>query len=246
MWPQQDEILLQSSGLKKRKKDLTQVDIPSSLNNISIIPSHLHAFNAPYHLTYTDPSRHIGVPSRLQYVPRKRRVLQLSPLYTQQQSMQTASPHHLYPDPGQSRPLSPTICVSSALDDPSPPISPKTIVIPKFPPQSHCASAPFLRPCHICHRRPTTRELLEAYADCDLCGERACFVCLRRCDAIDCCDPGGQDGGQNWGNNLNDSNPDIAGDELYTRQPRMVCSCCAVEGLTETGAEVVRCLACIK
>ncbi|KAL2809873.1 hypothetical protein BJX63DRAFT_341164 [Aspergillus granulosus] len=243
MWPQQD--LLQSSGLKKRKRDLTQADVPHSFNNINIIPSHLHAFNTPYHLTYTDPSRYTGVSSRIQCVPRKRRVLQQSPLFSPQQPMQATSSHHLYSDTTQTRPLSPTICVSSALDDSSPPISPKTIV-PKFPQQSNCASASFLRPCHICHRRPTTRELLEAYADCDLCGERACFVCLRQCDAIDCCGPGGQERQENRGNISADLRSDTAGGGLKARQPRRVCSCCAVEGLTETGIEVVRCLACMK
>jgi hypothetical protein len=169
-------------------------------------------------------------------MPRKRRALQQSSLYCQQQS------HHLHANTTQNRPLSPTICVPSA--DSSPPISPKTIVMPKFPQQTNCAFVPLLHPCHICHRRPTTRALLEAYADCDLCGERACFVCLRQCDAINCCGPGAQE--RQIENTSNNAQLDIAASGLQYRRPRRVCSCCAVEGLTETGIEVVRCLACMK
>ncbi|KAM0305576.1 hypothetical protein HYE67_008497 [Fusarium culmorum] len=38
-----------------------------------------------------------------------------------------------------------------------------------------------LAPCHICHRRPTKKTHLDSFADCQGCGERACFVCLREC-----------------------------------------------------------------
>ncbi|KAL2797501.1 hypothetical protein BJX66DRAFT_94016 [Aspergillus keveii] len=235
MWPQQDDIFLQNSSLKKRKRDLSQTEVSRVFNNINIIPSHLHALNTPYHLAYTDPSRH----TRLQCMPRKRRALQQSSsLYSQQQS------HPLHANTTQTRPISPTVCVSSALADSSPPVSPKTIVMQKFPPHNNSASVPLLHPCHICHRRPTTRELLEAYADCDLCGERACFVCLRQCDAINCCGPGAQE--REIENTSNDAQSDIAGSGLQYRRPRRVCSCCAVEGITETGIEVVRCLACVK
>ncbi|KAL3456668.1 hypothetical protein BJX64DRAFT_281158 [Aspergillus heterothallicus] len=249
MWPPHDEIFLQSSGIKKRRRELTPADAPLSFNNISIIPSHVSAVNFPFHLTYTDQLSHPGVSSRLQCVPRKRRVLQQPSLSNPQQPMQTnttTTTHHIHSDYAQNRSLSPTICVSTALDEPSPPISPKTIVVPKFPQQNHCASATFLRPCHICHRRPTTRELIEAFANCDLCGERACFVCLRQCDAIECCGAGGQGGKESWGSVPSDLPTDTAGSNLHIVQPRRVCSCCVVEGITETGIEVVRCIACIK
>ena len=38
----------------------------------------------------------------------------------------------------------------------------------------------------------------------------------------------------------------IDGTEEGVRQPRKICSCCAVEGVTETGLEVVRCLECVR
>lgn len=38
-----------------------------------------------------------------------------------------------------------------------------------------------LAPCHICHRRPTKKSDLDSFADCEGCGERACFICIRAC-----------------------------------------------------------------
>lgn len=42
-------------------------------------------------------------------------------------------------------------------------------------------SAALLSPCHICHRRPTKKSDLDSYADCQGCGERTCYVCIREC-----------------------------------------------------------------
>ncbi|KUJ08527.1 uncharacterized protein LY89DRAFT_332699 [Mollisia scopiformis] len=41
-----------------------------------------------------------------------------------------------------------------------------------------------LSPCHICHRKPTERKQLDAFVDCEGCGERTCFVCLRECTGL--------------------------------------------------------------
>ncbi|EER42417.1 predicted protein [Histoplasma capsulatum H143] len=83
-------------------------------------------------------------------------------------------PQHLYStDPGSSLPSTPTI-----------PKSPSSS-LHKTKPNTHHNNDPStsssqnkpssnitLFPCHICHRRPTTRSTLDAYADCDLCAER--------------------------------------------------------------------------
>jgi hypothetical protein len=78
-----------------------------------------------------------------------------------------------------------------------------------------------LRPCHVCYRRPSTRSMLDAYADCELCGQRACYICLRECDAPEC---------------------------IHKEKPGQtrICSQCAVEGLTERGEEIVWCVECVK
>lgn len=36
-------------------------------------------------------------------------------------------------------------------------------------------------PCHICHRRPRRKVDLDSLANCEGCGQRTCFVCLREC-----------------------------------------------------------------
>ncbi|KAJ4204213.1 hypothetical protein NW759_014955 [Fusarium solani] len=38
-----------------------------------------------------------------------------------------------------------------------------------------------LAPCHICHRKPTKKSDLDSFAECQGCGERTCFVCIREC-----------------------------------------------------------------
>lgn len=38
-----------------------------------------------------------------------------------------------------------------------------------------------LSPCHICHRKPTKKTELDSYADCEGCGRRTCYVCIREC-----------------------------------------------------------------
>ncbi|PGG97047.1 hypothetical protein AJ79_09361 [Helicocarpus griseus UAMH5409] len=106
-----------------------------------------------------------------------------------------------------------------------------------------------LSPCHICHRRPTTRSILDAYADCDLCAERTCYICLRECMSADCestrSHATSETGcGRDDGSGGKSSGPGD-GEEDSERTGRKVCSWCAVEGVVEGGGEVVRCLACV-
>ncbi|PQE04068.1 cytochrome c1 heme precursor protein [Rutstroemia sp. NJR-2017a BVV2] len=46
---------------------------------------------------------------------------------------------------------------------------------------SESSKAMDLRPCHICRRKPTVRRELDAFAECEGCGRRACWVCIREC-----------------------------------------------------------------
>ncbi|PHH64532.1 hypothetical protein CDD81_4311 [Ophiocordyceps australis] len=43
------------------------------------------------------------------------------------------------------------------------------------------STSPSHSPCHICHRRPNNKASLDAFADCQGCGQRTCFVCVREC-----------------------------------------------------------------
>ncbi|PGH09639.1 hypothetical protein AJ80_07668 [Polytolypa hystricis UAMH7299] len=191
---------------------------------------------------------------RLQPVtPLKRRRL------LQQQQLQTRNQQLLFPSETQepqpnvwgsehnnshmstpSRPKSPSFLLITAASTsiPSPAISPRTII-----PSSHQLPNPRetsqrpltspLSPCHICHRRPTTRSVVDAYADCEICNERACYICLRECAGHECI--GVSAGTQQQGY------------EYLVGQGggRKICSHCAVEGVTECGEETVLCLDCL-
>lgn len=41
-----------------------------------------------------------------------------------------------------------------------------------------------LSPCHICRRKPTVKSELDAFADCEECTERTCYICIRECLGI--------------------------------------------------------------
>lgn len=156
-------------------------------------------------------------------LPRKRRHVQ--------------TPYIALPTHHQSSLLSPNV-YASAQDPYSPPVSPKTLVPVSYPATSPSA----LRPCHVCHRRPTTRQVLDAYADCDLCGERACFICLRQCDSIAC-------SGANPNERVPGDSDIYRHDEHLNEEAqarRKICSSCAVEDITEMGTEIVRCLDCVR
>ena len=93
-----------------------------------------------------------------------------------------------------------------------------------------------LRPCHICHRRPRTRDAIESYADCTACGQRTCYICLRQCENDYCrfrhIDAHGE-------NNVNNS----LSSETYLEGTHL-CSLCTTEYVDEDGESLVRCLDC--
>ncbi|KAJ5909195.1 hypothetical protein N7495_001877 [Penicillium taxi] len=201
---------------KKRKhdEDSTTLDRPSSFVPLRV---DCHDRDGNYSL----PLPRLETDERLSFrprcLPRKRRLVQ--------------TPYLSLPTHQQSSLLSPNI-YATPQDPYSPPVSPKTLVPLAYPSTTPSA----LRPCHICHRRPTTRQVLDAYADCDLCGGRACFICLRQCDSLTCSSIKSQ------------GDPDIYSPGRFEKDTsqRKICSSCAVEGITETGTETVRCLDCVR
>lgn len=38
-----------------------------------------------------------------------------------------------------------------------------------------------LSACHICHRKPQKRSDLDSYSNCEGCGNRTCYICIREC-----------------------------------------------------------------
>ncbi|PLB36726.1 uncharacterized protein BDW47DRAFT_107995 [Aspergillus candidus] len=226
------------SSFKKRKRN--QTDLISPADSTRLFPP-THNLNSPYGIGYRDqPKDNEGFQTRQSCLSRKRRLLQQPYIQTRPSDMY--QPHQT--SMTQAKYLPPNICISSS-DISSPPVSPKTLV--SYPqPHNSCTAASSLRPCHICHRKPTTREALNAYTDCGLCGQRACYICVRQCDSLDC-------GGSV--HILEESLPyidssgrpeEIMDNGFQTKRPRTICSCCAVEGVTETGMEVVKCLECVQ
>ena len=205
---------------------------------LRLIPSSIQYTNPQFCLDYPELSgQSREVFTRQRCLHGKRRVQQP---HTHRKLSFTDDTSHTPPSSSsQSKILSQNIYVSAALEVNSPPVSPRTISPnPYQQPQNLCASTFCLRSCHICHRKPTTREFIDAYADCDLCGQRSCYICLRYCDALDCsglvkistC---------HFQESTN-------GDGMQTERARKVCSACAVEGVTEAGMEVARCLECVR
>lgn len=52
---------------------------------------------------------------------------------------------------------------------------------PQHDADDRSGAKPLLTPCHVCHRKPTKKSHLDSFADCQGCGERTCFVCIRQC-----------------------------------------------------------------
>lgn len=123
------------------------------------------------------------------------------------------------------------------------------------PPPQQQHGSPILDPCHICHRKPVVKSDLDSYADCEECGERTCYICIREClgredeemeEALQMSFT--EDACEGAGRAFFPRNGDGDGDEdgserRKLRHRTMVCSRCCVERGTE--GEVV-CLGCLR
>ncbi|OJJ08451.1 hypothetical protein ASPVEDRAFT_401209 [Aspergillus versicolor CBS 583.65] len=197
MWPGHSDIFCSAqTGKRERESHFKWTSFILSIGfliSIRIITPQVHTLDTSFHLGYAGPLKHCNseCSSHLQCLNRKRRALQQPSFYSQQ------TPHlsfalRFYFDAIQNKAVAQPICLPTNLNISPPALFPRT---PASRPSQHIsgASASFLRSYHICHRKPTILELLEAYADCDLCGQHACFICLRRCDVADCHSRAGQE-----------------------------------------------------
>ncbi|KAJ9272081.1 hypothetical protein DTO212C5_1844 [Paecilomyces variotii] len=259
-----------TAGWKKRKLDAVYHEHPALPDETTFSPSPVqHNLYSPLHVDYrtedemmksnpaflaTDAMMHPR-PRIQPSLTKKRRLLH-------QQQQQPQQPQYIQQPQPRLYALNTNLKTPSRLY--SPEISPKTIPSSmdqhQYPTQ--VAAASVLRPCHICHRRPTTREVLDAYATCELCGERACYICLRECSAVDCRGAGSTPsiavpslyGPDAMIDDTDDVPPASSWRQTDWRYPqaadvgkrRKVCSWCAVEGLTDGGMEVVHCLDCVR
>jgi len=83
-----------------------------------------------------------------------------------------------------------------------------------------------LKSCHICHKAPRQKRDLDSYTDCQLCSRRACYICIRECEA----------GCVNSEEGILDS----AGQKSRTR--RKICGSCCVEKGTDGEVWCLDCL----
>ena len=85
-----------------------------------------------------------------------------------------------------------------------------------------------LSPCYICHRKPSELRHLDAYADCENCQRRVCFICIRQCEG--------------FGSNMEEEL--LSGKTwVRTEHKAKVCSRCCVERGSEGD---VWCLGCLR
>ncbi|KAI1096166.1 hypothetical protein F5B19DRAFT_223312 [Rostrohypoxylon terebratum] len=130
---------------------------------------------------------------------------------------------------------------------------------PTSPQQSrvgaHIRSNPpaLLKPCHICHRKPTKKSDLDSFADCMGCGQRACFICIRACQGW--LPPSDEEEDLSASFTMRDADDDI----IYDNEPdpkgskgggwngrghrSMICSRCCVERGPEGDVVCLGCLA---
>lgn len=108
--------------------------------------------------------------------------------------------------------------------------------------QSHRADAStpiaslLLQPCHVCWRRPTTWAVLDGYTDCEACGSRTCYICLRECEDYDC---------KFATVDMHEESARLGVDRYAGKvRRRRLCSLCAVEYIDADGVDMIRCLDC--
>ncbi|EED15935.1 hypothetical protein TSTA_010520 [Talaromyces stipitatus ATCC 10500] len=195
---------------------------------------------------------------------KKRKILQPHSHYRQQQQQQQQylRPHSGNPVPSTEaqteRPPPPTLMIPffnshrdadistsslSVADDYDNAISPRTLPTPTG---TDTSTKLVLRPCHVCHRKPSTKVMLDAYADCELCGQRACYVCLRECNASNCASQQVLSDGLPTPDERLDTEMRFCEGHEDNRRQRKICSLCAIEGLTDIGQEIVWCVDCVR
>ncbi|KAL1960701.1 hypothetical protein VTO42DRAFT_6531 [Malbranchea cinnamomea] len=265
--PREQELPVSTDPLvlKKRKREVEEQGKESTANicysdhfNQKLHQQGREVFPAPTKLP-TDCSRATCLRPRLQPVPLKRR--RVEPL----DQLSLPIPSKLYP--GLTPPQSETHELFSLSDSPiSTPRCSSSTNLQSFQKQrphtqqgnnptttSPSKSATGLSPCHICHRRPTTRSVLDAYADCSLCGRRTCYICLRECLGPHCRKFFEAPSAPRTHSSASTSTG--ADDTITEKQAldtdihvegRKICSSCAVEGFTEYGEDIVWCLDCVE
>ncbi|KAK2072664.1 hypothetical protein P8C59_007002 [Phyllachora maydis] len=75
-----------------------------------------------------------------------------------------------------SRQSRPVVAPSKDFQEPQ-----DTVTQTRWSPGRNAAAVLRLSRCHTCHRKPTKKSDLDDFADCESCGQRTCFICIRQC-----------------------------------------------------------------
>lgn len=135
---------------------------PASADNSALSPQDLHGYYPHQQHHGASPRKIIPYPSPL--AKKIRMSSERSSEEPQKQAPLTPSSRH---NKNQTRsPATAPAAAAATIKQHSP---------------SKTAAPTNLSPCHICHRKPTKKTELDSYADCEGCGERTCYVCIREC-----------------------------------------------------------------
>lgn len=52
---------------------------------------------------------------------------------------------------------------------------------PRHQSETRPSASSLMNRCHVCSRKPTKKSELDGFADCQGCGQRTCYVCIREC-----------------------------------------------------------------
>ncbi|TPX16674.1 uncharacterized protein E0L32_003615 [Thyridium curvatum] len=152
----QEERPVVPSSLKKRRRDDQDEDTQAHF---------IRSDDAPlYHPHHTYQPQQGAPPRKILPTPKKLRLVE---------DHHERHPYQPQPQPPQARrsrtPDATALQHTTANSRPQPVA------------RSSTTSAALLRPCHICHRKPTKKSDLDSFADCEGCAQRTCYVCMRKC-----------------------------------------------------------------
>lgn len=177
------------SPAKKRRRDDGAGDLlhpqlyaaslqPSRSSSNSLLPGR-HGYSSRHEASHSQPLRRI-IP--LASAKRIR-------IYSEDEDTAGIPRRSQSPNTSTAQNRTSTPVISAALDDDQDQGTPKDDRLqetdansrPVPPSRQNTQQALSLARCHICHRKPTKKADVDSFADCEGCGQRACFVCMRHC-----------------------------------------------------------------
>ncbi|ORY65953.1 uncharacterized protein BCR38DRAFT_170077 [Pseudomassariella vexata] len=161
-----------ASGKKRRRDDEGEVQMPfTSASQFNASQNRLALMNNHDRLIFHQAGPSRGTPNSFYNLPRK-----IIPLSANKRArISDENGHDLDND------VSPHGHPRSSHHHSTLPVSVQVQSHITRPTATRTNSSSLLSACHICHRRPSKKSDLDSFADCEGCGQRTCFVCIRAC-----------------------------------------------------------------